>query len=135
MTMTYKIDYLPAEATRPCKCCGKCALVLWRDIYEAGEQVAALWFELAPHARDVLPVGYLLFEPKPEAKAFRLEIAQTATGISAAIEDPIGEVQPCLTRDEALAHVRRDEVFAIFDAVVERDAALLRWLERPGYDA
>jgi hypothetical protein len=132
--MVYDVEYQPAEHTKPCPCCGKASLILWRDVYQGRHQCAAMWIILTPHAKDAAPVAYVSFEADADAPAFGLVIHRQPSGVGFGF-DHLGENQPCLTREEALAHPRREEVIAIFDAVIPGDAELHRWLDRPGYDA
>jgi hypothetical protein len=137
MTTPYEVDYQAAEHTQPCKCCGKSSIILWRDIYPSGggEQTAAVYFEITPHAKADPPVGYVLFEDDEHGPAFRFRVYHTPRNVGVGLEDGGAEGRPCLSREQALADPRWSDVTAILDVVIPGDGELMRMLEHPGYDS
>ncbi|MGV3620625.1 MAG: DUF2199 domain-containing protein [Archangium sp.] len=119
-----------------CECCNGLKVSRTRFVSKAGEPYALCLFEYAPHTNGEL---LMLIELEKEGFFCRLRIADggLVTSLGDAASSPWGGdslLARMLTRDEALAHPRRADVFALVDQLCREDMAIENYFARQTSD-
>ena len=136
------IELSPPQVGTPCSCCGGVTPTLTRFVYRGGAAYAVYYVAFSDNHPDrvasaVISVGEWGEESTPEERvAFCLRLWSTLVQHNVEVVEPADVGWPDahiigkkLTRSEALAHARLQEVFSITDCMFTDDTPLLDYLQ------